>query len=141
MTNDVDAGAPDEHVEDKVEPATLDDLLAKPAATDSVLVQTPSGLRSLKLRAMGGEKYDDLEAAHPPEDDDVNAIGVPLNWNPRTFPPALVAACLVDPVLSEAEVRQIFESPTWSKAELDRLFDSAYVLNRETAGVTRHLKG
>lgn len=125
----------------KAEPATIEDLLSKPAAGDTVLIQTPAGPRSLRLLAIGGEAYDELEAKHPPDDGDTNSLGMPLRWNPRTFPPAIVAACLVEPVLSEAEVRTVFASPAWSKAELDRLFDAAYRLNNETSGVVLAGKG
>lgn len=122
--------------DDKVEPATLEGLLGKAAPERTVVVAN----MSLRFRAMSGTAYDALERAHGPEESDVNHLGRPLLFNPRTFPPALVAACCVEPVLSEDEAKRLWDSPAWSKGDLDALFAAAYEVNNRS-GVEALTKG
>lgn len=126
--------------EDKVEPATLEGLLSKAAPERSVVVDVNGTRMSLRLRAMSGPDYDALERQHGPEASDIDRLGRPLLFNPRTFPPALVAACCVEPVLSEDEAKKLWLSPSWSKGDLDALFSAAYELNHRTE-VDAVLKG
>lgn len=114
--------------EDKVEPATIADLLARPSAERTLVVSVgPGKRRSLTLRAVSRPTFDALVDAHPPRDDDRDEFGMPKRWNPDSFWPALVAASLADPVLSEAEVVQVWAA--WSKADTERLAKVAYDLN------------
>lgn len=128
-------------VEEKVEAATLGDLLERPAATADVHVDTPGGTRRLTLRALPGDVYDELVKDHPPAPDAPKDMwGTPtLRWDEATFEPALVAACLLEPVLSEDDVRKVWK--VWSKVDRLRLFETAYSLNEREAGVAAAGKG
>lgn len=84
------------------------------------------------LRAIGRATYDALQDAHPPTQEQRNkakrlgldASGA-LAWNPETFPAALVAASLVEPKLSEAEMQALWADDNWNQAELSELFAAA----------------
>lgn len=54
-----------------------------------------------------------------------------LSWNPETFPPALVAACLVEPDLTEAQVAELWCNPDWNQAELQTLLDTSIEVNAQ----------
>lgn len=124
--------AKDDTVE-KVEPATLADLLATPVPTRSLVVPLDDGRRvSLTFRAVGRESWLRLIADHKPHDEDRDAMGFPLRWHPATFEPAAVAASLEEPPLSEAEVRELFASPAWSKGRLDELIAAAISVNERS---------
>lgn len=97
------------------------------------------------FRAMGRSEFDALVAEHPPRDADE-----PLEYNPATFKPALVAAChvyyekddegnllrddagnLIEGAgMTEGEAEEIFA--TWSKADAESLFNAALAVNVTT---------
>jgi hypothetical protein len=100
------------------------------AAKDDVVV-------TLRFRSIGRHAYDDLIRQHPPtpdQQDEAKEAGGTLNFNPETFPPAVVAACLEEPRLSVDEVTEMWESAEWNQAELAELFSAAVDVNsrRET---------
>lgn len=79
-----------------------------------------------------GRRYQRLLDEHP-------ATPAQLKKNPNmpfdldTLRPALVAACLVSPVLSADEAREaIFENDDWNDAERQALFDKAVAVNTNT---------
>jgi hypothetical protein len=91
-------------------------------------------------RNMGVGAYEDLQSAHPPTPDQVKENrkkGLDLSWNPDTFPPALLAACVLyemptedggEPTLeplSEDFVKEMWDSPEWNQAEVMALFQAA----------------
>lgn len=118
---------------EKVEPATLADLLATPAPERQVVVPLADGKRvSLTFRAIGRPVWQELIAAHKPHDNDVDGLGFRLRWHPPTFEPAAVAASLAEPVLSEAEVKELFASPAWSNGRLDTLIAAAIAVNEQS---------
>lgn len=51
-------------------------------------------------------------------------------WNDDTFPPALVAACCVDPEMTYEQAQSMWKSDRWNFAELDALFNAAYNASR-----------
>ncbi len=74
------------------------------------------------LRALGHKAWSDLLAAHPPEDPEVST------FNLLTFPPALIAACSLDPIMSEEQVStELFEVLNWGQRNL--LFNTAFAAN------------
>lgn len=125
--------------EDKVQPATIADLLAKPVREKIVIVEVaPGERRSLRLRAIGRPAFDALVARHPARRDDpadlLNEWGQLKRWHVATFYPALVAASLAEPALSEEEVGQFWER--WSRGDTEQLAQAAYDVNEgETAVV------
>lgn len=85
-----------------------------------------SSVAEFVFRAVGQSRYDELLAAHPPtpahqaQQRRHVPEAPPLEWNPDTFPPALVAACLVEPALTEEQVADLWASEDWNQAEARR---------------------
>ena len=80
------------------------------------------------FRALSGDEYDAVVTAHQPtakQRAEANKSGGTLQWDPDTFPPALVAAALVEPELSDEEVAQLYASDQWNPAEVQQLFQGA----------------
>lgn len=119
----------------KVEPATLADLLAQSTPERTLVLTLDNGKRvSMRFRAIGRSAWQALIADHPP-------TTLMMRWNAETFEPAAVAASLVEPVFSEAEVRELFASPGWSKGRLDAVTAAALAVNEEADNVEQMGKG
>lgn len=84
------------------------------------------------VRALPRRQYRELLDDHPPVKDGAD-------WNPDTFPPALIAACVVDPEMTVEQAAQIWEE--WEAGEMGRLFLECWKLNEQTAGVGFTLPG
>lgn len=123
--------------DEKVEPATLEALLGKGRASRVVTIIVDGRRRLLRFEAIPADQFDELERQHKPEPADVGRF----LWNPRTFPPALVAASLVEPVLPESDVRRIWASPAWSKGDRAMLFSAAYEVNTTSQDLVDMGKG
>lgn len=99
-----------------------------------------------RLEACGRDRFDALRSEHPPteaQSDRFRAAQVaagaipaaiaPLAYNVDTFPPALLAECCVEPVISLDEAVAMWsDDPAWSRAELADLFAAALRVNRAT---------
>ena len=81
---------------------------------------------TLTFRAIGMREYDRLVGKHPPKTDQ-RAEGASFNID--TFAPALIAACSVEPDLTEADALEIWNSPDWSRGDLMVLFRNAVDVN------------
>lgn len=90
------------------------------------------------FQAIGRAAYEAIVAAHPAsaeqriklkrlglKDDIVGQVA----WDEETFPPAIVAACLVEPNLTEDEVVALWRSDCWNQAELSKLVIAAIKIN------------
>lgn len=99
------------------------------ADVEGLLAEQGDAVVTFRLEAIGRPRYRRLLDAHQPttaQRQEAKRNGnLQPQWNEDTFPPALVAACLVEPHLSEAEVRQLFESDAWTSGEIARLFTGA----------------
>lgn len=104
-------------------PATLDDLLTKPARTHVMSISIPKdGTEvelTLALTALSAKAYDDLLAAHPPTKEQ-KAEGE--GYNPDTFAPAVIAAVVTEPKLTVEQATEIWTGETWNRGELRDLF-------------------
>lgn len=80
------------------------------------------------FRAIGATAYDDLIAKHTPTAKQKLDGAV---YNIDTFAPALIAACSVDPDLSYAEAKAIWDSEEWSRGEVMTLFGGCVELNNK----------
>lgn len=83
---------------------------------------------SILFKAIGSKAYDDLLSAHPPSKKDKEIGGV---WNSDSFPPALLSACAVEPLIDEEAAKEIFASEDWSRGELMDMFMKVVTLNSE----------
>lgn len=89
--------------------------------------------------------YSDLVEAHPPTEEQraeaesfgKDLLGRPVRESPDfdidSFAPALVAACIVEPPLTETEVEEMFNDPAWTTEELITLYNAA----NQTNGTSR----
>lgn len=136
--------------------ATAADLLGKkPAQRILNIVVDPDEHKSIDvlIRSIGRKPWEKLIEGHPATDEQQNDFvqqqlrqGVPpsraerLRWNHETFPPAAIAACLVDPVLTIDQAQEIWDSERWSQDELAKLFAGCVAVN-ETSGTAEWGKG
>ncbi|MFF4246218.1 hypothetical protein ACFYY2_17370 [Streptomyces sp. NPDC001822] len=79
-----------------------------------------------RFRYIGDEAYSSLLAAHPSKDPQEGFDSV-------TFPRALIAASAVDPVMSEDDVKALFE--VISQGDIKRLFDTVWDVHN-SSGLT-----
>lgn len=110
--------------------ASIEDLLGKPPATETieVLFPNPDGEpipRKLRFRALPSEDYDLIQAKFPPTEKQ-RKKGQNVDWD--KFAPALIAACMDKPQMSYEQVKKLFDSNTWSSGELGNLFSVANAL-------------
>jgi hypothetical protein len=111
--------------------ATLDQLINKPRSSAEFSLYLSDGNGgsnevTMKFQAIGMRAYDNLVAKHPPKAED-RAEG--SSFNIDTFAPALIAACSVEPEITHAEAKKIWESEEWSRGDVMVLFRNAVELN------------
>jgi len=124
-------------------PATLDHLKKKARAkeTFSIYLTDDAGEQvemTLTYQALGGQEYDKLVAKHPPTAEQRVEGG---SFNIDTFGPALIAKSCVDPEMSEADAKEIWESPEWSRGDLMVLFRKAVELNNKGVDIPFSVSG
>lgn len=88
----------------------------------------------MTFRGIGRQAYDRLVELHPPTSEQVakakkQGMGDSLAWNLDTFPPAVVSASLIEPKLSQDQVRDLWYSEDWNQMELAVLFQTALEVN------------
>jgi len=83
------------------------------------------------FRAIPDKEYSDLLAAHPPTDEREA-------FNSQTFPPALVAASCVDPVMSQEKAAELFAG--LNQGQIKALFDTAWDANNDATAVPFSLR-
>jgi len=99
-------------------------LLTKTARETRVTIEVNGEPIELLYRAISRRELDALRAKHPPttkQRTDNPSAGV----NSDTFNPALVAACLVEPELTKAEVQELWDNGNWTQGELNHLYMGA----------------
>lgn len=112
----------------KIQDATFEDLFEKPRRKTAFLVSIPAGadggIRQVRIRyqAIAPKDFDDLIAAHAPSPKDERKGA---QWNPDTFPPALVSAVSLSPKLDYEQARSLLENPNWAPGEVNALFRNA----------------
>jgi hypothetical protein len=96
-------------------------------------LEEEEALAVFTFRSIGRKAYDDLVADHPPTKDQrlkAKASGLgDIAWNHDTFPPALVAASLVEPALDAEQMAALWADPNWNQAELVALMNAAIEVN------------
>lgn len=104
------------------------------AELDALKVSMEDEVVEFTFRSIGRKAYEDLTNDSQPTQEQVQKakeLGENnLSWNPDTFPPALVAASLVDPDFSKQDIEEIWSDPDWNEAELMALFFAALEANQ-----------
>lgn len=93
---------------------------------------------TFEFQGIGRAAYDKLVEAHPPRKEDKDNKA---EFNVDTFPPALIAASSFEPKITEEQAELIFNDPSWSQAELLKLFYTAYSVNNEVADLPKSRSG
>lgn len=100
----------------------LDKLINKERRTREVTIILNGSAETLKFGAISQTALDALRAKHPPTTAQrAEGLGVDTN----TFAPALVAATLIEPAITEDEAREMWASDNWAWGELGELFSHA----------------
>jgi len=81
---------------------------------------------------IGRKKFDGILDKHPPSDE-IKELEPAAEWDPETFPPALIAACSYEPEISEEQALEIWDE--WSQAETQALFMGALGACLERASI------
>jgi len=111
--------------------ATLDQLVNKAPSTTEFSIYLSDGNGgntevTLKYKAIGMREYDRLVSKHPPKPEQ-RAEG--NSFDIDTFAPALISACSVEPEITPAEAKKIWDSDDWSRGDVMVLFRNAVDLN------------
>ena len=115
------------HNEDDTAPAIqeqIDDEIEESRDTEIVF----------HFKSIGAPAYDKL--LNKPENqpsEELKKLGA--DFNPDTFPPAIVAASCIDPEMTLEEALTIYNDPAWNGAELQKLFFGALEVNTELADI------
>lgn len=110
-------------------------LLEADAALEAVRnrLDDEEAIAEFRFRGIGRAAYEALVDKHPPTAEQrmkAKASGFEnIAWNPDTFPPALVAACLIEPDLAYEDVLGLWRSDDWNQAELQELLNAAIAVN------------
>jgi hypothetical protein len=116
---------------DQSKRATLDQLKSKPRASTefSIFLSNGDGEQSevtMKYQSIGMREYDRLVSKHPPKPEQrVDGASFDID----TFAPALISAVCVEPEITPADAKEIWDSPDWSRGDLMVLFRNAVDLN------------
>jgi hypothetical protein len=87
-----------------------------------------------RFEGLGQGEFALLQAAHPATDEVRKRLGLaddqPLQWNPETFPPALMAASCIEPIELKNNVAEFAEiQRTWSSGQVQQLWDTCLTAN------------
>jgi hypothetical protein len=91
-----------------------------------------------KFEGLGQGEFAVLQAAHPATEEVRKKLGLPedqsLEWNPETFPPALMAASCIEPLELKGNVEEWTEiQQTWSNGQVNRLWGACLSANMMVA--------
>lgn len=81
---------------------------------------------------LGRKRYEELVAQHKP-DEELLAQHPEAEFDPKTLAPALVAASLVSPEMTEAEVYEMWDE--FSQGDTERLWTAALLTQMEVSSV------
>lgn len=110
----------------QIQDATFDVLFNKPRRIIEFYVHVEQDGRAkpvrLKYQALDPKAFDDLISAHPatPKQERKGA-----QWNPDTFPPALISEVAVVPKLTYEQADDLLKNKNWSPGETNALFRNA----------------
>lgn len=101
---------------------------------NALIEQAQDTVQVFKFRSIGRQAYELLLRKHKPTAAQRKEEKT-IQFNPDTFPPALVAAASYDPVITEEEAIEIFDDPDWNNAELLKLYFAAEGAQSESTDI------
>lgn len=138
MPNDVRIAASQREQSKASKKATLDLLRGKRRRTKTIPLEINGEKVEMTFAALSSHDLDALQGKHTPTAEQ-RARG--LVFNPDTFAPSLVAACMIDPEMTEAEAKEIWASGAWSTGELNFLFETCSQLCMEGLDIPFSVSG
>jgi hypothetical protein len=115
----IQAARNDQSVKDKK--TVLQKLKSKKPRRQTIKLEVDGEELELVFQAISYKELDALQAKHTPTQQQ-RIEGASFNRN--TFPPALIAACAIDPEMTEQDARDLWQSEDWSTGELNTLFNA-----------------
>ena len=105
------------------------DLEEAQERVDALVAQSDEKTIEFTFHGLSPSNYDKLVMRHRPtpeqrQEAKRNNMQAP-QWNVDTFPPALIARCLVSPAWTEEQVASLWSDDNWNPAELQSLFQAA----------------
>lgn len=79
----------------------------------------------VKAEGLGGNAFDLLVEKHPATKDQAATGAL---YNGKTFIPALLAACVIQPALTVEQWKEIQANPEWSSGEIGHIFNTCWRL-------------
>lgn len=107
--------------------SVTDETAAAAELVQSLEADIEASTVTLRFRALSRSAYQALLTEHPGRE------GEDEVWNWQTFVPALIAACLIDPVMTVDEVVELLDLIT--EGQRDELFSAAYDVNQSVTRV------
>lgn len=111
-----------------------DELKSATTAFDAAKAELEESSQTFTFKSIGRRAYEELMLDHAPTKDQIaeakkTAGGGEPAFNTDTFPPALIFASCIDPMLTEEDVKEIWEGDSWSQNETTTLFVTALDAN------------
>lgn len=112
--------------------ATAENRTEREEALEAAKERLSDAVVTMKFQSVGRKRYDEIIDAHPATEEQKaqakkQGIEETPSYNLETFPPALVAASLVEPDLTLEDVQELYD--TWNNAEVMELFLAALEVN------------
>lgn len=98
---------------------------------EALRAEMQSSALVVRLRGLNRKAWAALLAEHPPRRD--QDVDKQLGYNVDTFFPALIRACIIDPVLDDAQWEQL--DAVLSSSQYDALADAALAVSRRKVDV------
>jgi hypothetical protein len=103
--------------------------------------QARASEREFVFAGVGRKKFSDIAALHPPtkeQKDQAEEAGITREWNPETFPAALMAVSLVSPAgMTPERMQRIYDN--WSVGVLAKMWAACWAANQGVNEVPKSL--
>lgn len=114
--------------------SSQDALREAEAALEEAASALAKAVVTFRFQGLGANEYDALVDEHQATEDQKRKARqanqpIPVT-NEDTFPPALVAACCVDPPMTYEQAVSLWKDGKWNHRELRDLFDAAWGVSR-----------
>ena len=112
------------------------------AAVEAAKAELEENSQEFAFRALGRKQLGALVKKHRPTDEEVKefqrlaklnpatAANGELPYNQVTLPPELIQLACIDPVFSFEEAQELWDSDSWSDAELAMILNAAWAVNK-----------
>lgn len=111
-------------------------LLDKPKSTITFKIYIGAGDTAQEIEmtaeALSMKDYDKLLAKYPPSDEDARKGAT---YELDKFAPALISACLTDPVMDLTAAKKLWGSENWSRGDIEGIFSKVLQVNHRESTI------